>query len=452
MTAEPAITPHELELIEEALPTRRVNLGRKDWIVLIAMFGFVLLLNIVGWGTLMGIVAPQHLSVGNGAIFGIGLGLTAYTLGMRHAFDADHIAAIDNTTRKLISDGQKPVSVGFWFSLGHSSVVFGLCFLLSMGVKALAGQVEDNGSSLQQTLGLIGTSVSGTFLILIGLINLVVLAKIWRVFLGMREGNFDEVELDHHLSQRGFMNRLLGGVTKAVRKPRHMYPVGLLFGLGFDTATEVSLLVLAGGAAAFNLPWYAILCLPILFAAGMSLLDSIDGVFMVFAYGWAFSQPVRKIYYNIVITGLSVAVALVIGVIEIVSIFVEKLDIRSGPLAVIGTLDLNNVGFVIVGVFVVTWLVAVVVWYVGKVEDKWSKNLKPVRPSFGEEVAEAVELHERDIPAVDAVELAAMHMHDDGSLHADHVHVAEVHVHDDGSIHADGHRHEGDDDDQPVRT
>jgi len=224
-----------------------------------------------------------------------------------------------------------------------------------------------------------------------------------------------------------------------VNKPRHMYPVGLLFGLGFDTATEVSLLVLAGGAAAFNLPWYAILCLPILFAAGMSLLDSIDGVFMVFAYGWAFSQPVRKIYYNIVITGLSVAVALVIGVIEIVSIFVEKLHIDSGPLAAIGTLDLNNVGFVIVGVFVVTWLVAVVVWYVGKVEAKWSKNLKPVRPAFGDEAG-----------AGDRVpELADVHVHDDGSIHADHVHVDEVHVHDDGSIHADGHVHVDDDDDEP---
>jgi len=306
VTTPHVVTPAEQALIEEALPSRRISLGRREWIVMGSMFAFVLLLHIVGWGTLIGIVAPQGLSVGNGAVFGIGLGVTAYTLGMRHAFDADHIAAIDNTTRKLLTDGQKPVSVGFWFSLGHSSIVFGLCFLLSIGVKSLVGQVENGDSTLQNTLGLIGTSVSGTFLILIGLINLVVLVKIWQVFQGMKDGDFDEVELDHHLSKRGFMNRLLGGVTKAVRKPRHMYPVGLLFGLGFDTATEVSLLVLAGGAAAFSLPWYAILCLPILFAAGMSLLDSIDGVFMIFAYGWAFSQPVRKIYYNIVITGLSV--------------------------------------------------------------------------------------------------------------------------------------------------
>lgn len=412
MSAQPMLTPAEQALVDEALPSRRLDLSRKDWWVLGGMAAFVLFLNILGWGTLIGIVAPQNLAIGSSGIFGIGLGITAFTLGMRHAFDADHIAAIDNTTRKLITDGQKPVSVGFWFSLGHSSVVFGLCFLLSLGVKTLVGQVEDDGSRLQQTLGLIGTSVSGTFLILIGLINLIVLAKIWRVFQGMRNGDFDEVELEHHLSQRGFMNRILGGVTKAVRKPRHMYPVGLLFGLGFDTATEVSLLVLAGGAAALSLPWYAILCLPVLFAAGMSLLDSIDGVFMVYAYGWAFSQPVRKIYYNIIITGLSVAVALVIGVIEIVSIFVEKLDITSGPLYAIGSLDLNNVGFVIVGLFVLTWVVAVLVWYVGSIEEKWSQNLKPVRPAFGVDERAAAET----LPAT-------------------------AHVHADGSIHVDGHGH-----------
>jgi high-affinity nickel-transport protein len=420
MSSQPILTPHERAFVDEALPSRRIALGRREWIVLWSMAGFVLFLHVLGWGTLIGIVAPQNLSVGASGVFGIGLGVTAYTLGMRHAFDADHIAAIDNTTRKLLTDGQKPVSVGFWFSLGHSSVVFGLCFLLAMGVKSLVGQVENGDSALQNTLGLIGTSVSGTFLILIGLLNLVVLVKIWRVFQGMKQGDFDEVELDHHLSQRGFMNRILGGVTKAVRKPRHMYPVGLLFGLGFDTATEVSLLVLAGGAAAFSLPWYAILCLPVLFAAGMSLLDSIDGVFMIFAYGWAFSQPVRKIYYNIVITGLSVGVALVIGVIEIVSILTAKLDITDGPLAVVGSVDLNNVGFVIVGVFVLTWVVAVAVWHLGDVEEKWSQNLKPVRPAYGSEPTDDVVL------PVEFVELpAATHVHEDGRIHADgHGHAA----------------------------
>jgi high-affinity nickel-transport protein len=416
MSSPVAFGPSEQALVDDALPSRRVALGTREWAVLAAMAGFVLLLHVLGWGTLIAVVAPQGLSVGASGVFGVGLGVTAYTLGMRHAFDADHIAAIDNTTRKLLTDGRKPVSVGFWFSLGHSSVVFGLCFLLSLGVKSLVGQVENGDSALQNTLGLVGTSVSGTFLILIGVLNLVVLAKIWNVFQRMRRGDFDEVELDHHLAQRGFMNRILGGVTKAVRKPRHMYPVGLLFGLGFDTATEVSLLVLAGGAAAFSLPWYAILCLPVLFAAGMSLLDSIDGVLMLFAYGWAFSQPVRKIYYNIVITGLSVAVALVIGVIEIVSILTQKLAITEGPLAAIGGLDLNNVGFVIVGVFVLTWVIAVAVWYLGDVEEKWSQNLVPVRPAYGSE----------SLDGLDLIELPdATHVHADGSIHADgHDHAA----------------------------
>jgi high-affinity nickel-transport protein len=172
------------------------------------------------------------------------------------------------------------------------------------------------------------------------------------------------------------MNRILGGATKAVRKSWHMYPLGFLFGLGFDTASEVSLLVIAGGAAAFSLPWYAILTLPVLFAAGMSLLDSIDGCFMNFAYGWAFSKPVRKVYYNITITGLSVAVALIIGVIELVSILTEKLDITSGPLAWLGSLDLNFVGYVIVGLFVLTWAVALGVWKYGRIEEKWSEGMR----------------------------------------------------------------------------
>ncbi|NUR25021.1 MAG: HoxN/HupN/NixA family nickel/cobalt transporter [Catenulispora sp.] len=337
---------------------------------------FIAALHIVGWFTLVGIIAPEKYNVG-GQVFGIGLGVTAYTLGMRHAFDADHIAAIDNTTRKLMADGQRPLSVGFWFSLGHSSVVFGLCLLLSLGVRALAGQVSDDKSSLQQTTGLIGTAVSGVFLTLIAILNLVVLKQILRVFFRMKKGDFDEAELEEHLNKRGFMNRILGGMTKAVSKPWHMYPLGILFGLGFDTATEISLLVLAGGASAFQLPWYAILTLPILFAAGMSLLDTIDGSFMNFAYGWAFSKPVRKVYYNITITALSVAVALIIGGIELLSILADKIGIESGPLRAIADLDLNFVGYAIVGLFVVTWIIALAAWKFLRIEEKWSVNLKP---------------------------------------------------------------------------
>ena len=363
------------------VPATGGRLSRGEWTSIGGMTAFVALLHIVGWGVLVLIVAPHHYQVSKETAFGVGLGVTAYTLGMRHAFDADHIAAIDNTTRKLMSDGQRPVTVGFWFSLGHSSIVFGLCALLSIGVKTLAGQVENGSSDLQRTTGLIGTSVSGVFLLLIGLINLVVLRQILGVFGAMRRGVYDEDALEEHLNKRGFLNRILGRVTRTVTRSWQMYPVGLLFGLGFDTATEVSLLVLAGGVAAFNLPWYAILTLPILFVAGMSLLDSIDGCFMNFAYGWAFSNPVRKVYYNITITGLSVAVALIIGVIEIVSIFVDQLAITSGPLAWVGGLDLNSVGYVIVGLFVATWVIALAVWRVARIEDRWTAKLAtPAEP------------------------------------------------------------------------
>jgi len=353
----------------------RQTLSRREWASLTGMGLFVLLLHVVGWGVLAAIVAPQHLQVSSTQVFGVGLGLTAYTLGMRHAFDADHIAAIDNTTRKLMGEGKRPLSVGFWFSLGHSSIVFGLCILLAAGVRALAGQVESDSSSVHNVLGVVGTGVSGVFLYLIGIINLVILVGIVKVFRAMRHGEYDEQALEEQLNNRGFMNRILSGVTRTVTKPWQMYPVGLLFGLGFDTATEVSLLVLAGGAAAFALPWYAILTLPVLFAAGMSLLDSIDGCFMNFAYGWAFSKPVRKVYYNITITALSVAVALIIGTVELISILVERLQITSGPLATIGSLDLNLVGYAIVTMFVLTWVVALAVWRFANIEEKWTAGL-----------------------------------------------------------------------------
>ena len=357
-------------------PVGRVpRLTRGEWTSIGGMGGFVLLLHVLGWGTLALFVVPSQYRVGDGQVLGFGLGLVAYTLGMRHAFDADHIAAIDNTTRKLMSDGKRPVSVGFWFSLGHSSIVFGLCLLLALGVRALAGQVGDDSSTLQTVAGTIGTTVSGVFLLVIGLVNLVVLLGIVAVFRRMRSGAFDEAELEEQLSKRGVLNRILGRATRAVTRPGHMYPVGLLFGLGFDTATEVSLLVLAGGAAAFALPWYAVLVLPVLFAAGMSLLDSADGCFMNFAYGWAFSKPVRKVYYNITITGLSVVVALVIGLQEVVSLLVEKTGVTTGPLAWIGGLQLGDVGFVIVGLFVLTWVVALAVWKFARIEQRWTRHL-----------------------------------------------------------------------------
>ena len=337
---------------------------------------FILGLHVIGFGLLFGVVVPAHLSLGSSGAFGIGVGITAYTLGMRHAFDADHIGAIDNTTRKLMTEGQRPLSVGFFFSLGHSSIVFLLAAAFAIGVKGLSGAVEDDSSTLHQATGVVGPTVSGTFLVLIGIVNLVVLIGIIGVFRRMRQGDFDEAKLEEHLNNRGFMNRFLGRATRAVKEPWHMYPLGLLFGLGFDTATEIALLATAGTAAAGGLPLYAILCLPILFAAGMCLLDTIDGAFMNFAYGWAFSRPVRKVFYNITITALSVAVALIIGVVELMAVFADKLSLTGGVWDWVSNLDLNYVGYAIVGLFVVTWVVALAVWHFGNIEEKWTAKLR----------------------------------------------------------------------------
>ena len=191
----------------------------------------------------------------------------------------------------------------------------------------------------------------------------------------MRRGEFDERQLEEQLDRRGLMNRFLGRATRAIRRPWQMYPLGVLFGLGFDTATEIALLATAGAAAAGGLPLYAILCLPIIFAAGMTLLDTIDGAFMNFAYGWAFSKPVRKVFYNITITALSVAVALVIGVVELLAVLAEKLSLSGGMWDVVAAVDLNTVGYAIAALFVVTWAVALAVWRFGRIEERWSARL-----------------------------------------------------------------------------
>jgi nickel/cobalt transporter (NiCoT) family protein len=342
------------------------------------MAGFVLLLHVLGWGVLVFAVAPRDYHLGSTGVLGVGVGLTAYMLGVRHAFDADHIASIDNTTRKLVGEGRSSVSAGFWFSLGHSSVVLAASLLLVAGVRSVAGVVQDGDSQVAQTLGLIGTLVAGTFLLLIGLMNLGAAVGIAKVFRRMRTGEFDEAELERHLHSRGFLTRILGRVVRRVSKPWHLYPVGLLMGLGFDTATQVALLVLAAGSAAFVLPWYAILVLPVLFAAGMSLFDTADGVLMSKAYGWAFLKPIRKVFYNLAVTLLSVTVALVIGLLVLTGLIVERLGLDSGPLLWVASLDLGYVGFAIVGLFVLTWTVALAVWRYGRIEERWSTS--PVEP------------------------------------------------------------------------
>jgi high-affinity nickel-transport protein len=311
-------------------------------------------LHLVGVGMLLAIAGSAA-----GAIT-VGVGLTAYTLGLRHAFDADHIAAIDNTTRKLAAGGLRPLSVGFFFALGHSTVVLVLALLLAAGVRALGGAVQDEGSALEETTGLVGTLVSGSFLYAIGVLNLLLLVGVVRTLRRARRGELSEAELEAELVPRGPLQRIYGRLTRLVRKPWHMYPLGVLFGLGFDTATEIALLVLAAGASFSGLPFYAILCLPVLFAAGMALLDTIDGAFMGFAYDWALARPVRRLYYNLTVTGLSVTVALGIGTVQLLSVL-GLTDV-----------DLGSVGYVLAALFALTWAVAVAVWRLGRIEQRWA--------------------------------------------------------------------------------
>jgi len=345
-------------------------LSRREWAGAGGMAGVIVGLHVVGWLMLAAAVSG-HYRISQTEIFGFGTGALAYTLGMRHAFDADHIAAIDNTTRKLVGEGKRPLSVGFFFSLGHSSVVFILAVALNFGIRGLDDQVRNSSSQLQYTTNIIGTCVSGFFLFLIAAFNIVILAGIMKVFRQMRAGAYDDAQLEEQLNKRGLMNRFLGRLSRRVDASWKMYPIGFLFGLGFDTATEVALLVLAGTAVAGGLPFYAILSLPILFAAGMSLFDTADGCFMNFAYDWAFARPVRKVYYNLTITGLSVFVAVFIGAVEILGLLGQDGSLGGGFWSFLESFNINTAGFIIVGVFVVTWIIALSVWHFGKLEQKW---------------------------------------------------------------------------------
>ena len=361
----------------------RDRLTRDEWRRMAAMFGFIIFLHVSG-ALLMWKATTGNYELADGTLFGWGTAALAYTLGMRHAFDADHISAIDNTTRKLMSEGQRPLAVGFFFSLGHSSVVFALAMLLNFGIKALGSQLKDDNSTLHHYTGLIGTTVSGTFLMLIAILNLMILVSIVGVFIKMRQGAYDEAELEKHLDSRGLLMRFFGPIARRIDKSWKMYPLGILFGLGFDTATEIGLLVLAGSSVIAGLPWWAIISLPLFFAGGMSLLDTIDGSFMNFAYGWAFSKPVRKVYYNIIITGLSVAVALFVGGLELCQVFASQLNLSGGFWDYALAFNLNSAGYFIVGAFVVVWTIALLLWKYGKIEERWHNKAHAAQIARGE--------------------------------------------------------------------
>ena len=343
----------------------RTGFTRAEWIRLGGFSGAVLFLHLLGWGLFL------YYARTNPAL--AGLGTLAYTFGLRHAFDADHIAAIDNTTRKLLQDGKRPLGVGFFFSLGHSTVVF----TLATGLAVAATTVNSKIPGFQDYGGYIGASVSGTFLLIIGLLNLFVLLDVLGVYKRMKRGHYDEQKLEDALANQGLMSRFfLKRVGDRIDSSWKMYPLGILFGLGFDTASEIGLLAIAAGVATHHVPFLAVVSLPIIFAAAMSLMDTADGAFMSQAYGWAFSNPIRKVYYNITVTSLSVAVALLIGTIELTSVLAEKLSLSGQPWDFVSGLDLNLIGYAIVALFVLTWAVALAVWHLGDIERKWSAGLR----------------------------------------------------------------------------
>ncbi len=343
--------------------------NRRDFVEIGVLLGVIALMHVVGFAVLVFVIAPHHYRAGT-QIFGVGLGVTAYLFGLRHAFDADHIAAIDNTTRKLMADGRRPKAVGFWFAMGHSTLVLVMAVLIMLGAQAV-GALADDKSTTRHALGFAGTLASGLFLYLIAIMNVIAMIGIYRAFTKLRYGGYSDTEIEAALDDRGFFARLLRPVMNRITRPVQLYPVGALFGLGFDTATEVALLALAGTGAAAGLPWYAVLVVPLLFAAGMTLMDTLDGLLMTVAYDWAFMQPVRKIYYNLTVTGLSIAVAWAIGSIELVSILHDDLDWVDPVTSWISGIDLNNAGLAIVALFAVTWIGAIGYWKLGNVEARY---------------------------------------------------------------------------------
>ena len=333
----------------------------------------VAVLHVAGWGAMLLVIAPRYPVM-------LGLAGLAYTFGLRHAFDADHIAAIDNTTRKLMQEGKRPMGIGFFFSLGHSTVVFLIALALGLAIQWIVRGVTADGT-LRGVGQLLGTSVSGLFLVLIGVLNLLVLLDIIKLYAHMKRGHHDKASLEEHLRTGGLLVRLFGRLFRIIKSSWQMYPVGFLFGLGFDTASEVALLAISAGAVASHMPLLAVLSLPVIFAAGMTLMDTADGAFMSKAYAWAFANPIRKVFYNMTITGLSVFVALFVGVVELLQILVAKLGLSGFFWDEVGALDFSRMGFIIVATFVATWIVAAVMYRARRIEEKWAELMEHSLPA-----------------------------------------------------------------------
>lgn len=359
---------------------QHLRFERSELPALFGVLGVVAFLHIAGWGLFIHFNSdPQYQSLtdSKGVLVYAGAGALAYSFGLRHAFDADHIAAIDDTTRLMLAKGKKPLAVGLFFSLGHSTIVMALC----VGVAFAAKQATKFQKDFAETGGIIGASVSTLFLYLVGVLNLIILVGIIKVWRQAKSGKFSHEHLTQLLNERGLMKLIFrGAFKKGFDKSWQLYPVGVLFGLGFDTATEVALLALSATAAVGTvggtLPPLAIIALPLIFAAGMSLMDSLDGIFMTKAYAWAFTSPLRKIYYNLTTTGLSIFVAFVIGTIQLVGVLAEKTSIANyQPFTAIAEIDLNRVGYFIVASFVLAWLVSVLIWKFGRYEKRYSSGI-----------------------------------------------------------------------------
>jgi nickel/cobalt transporter (NiCoT) family protein len=346
----------ELESVQSKLGLSRVEKLR-----------ILLIYSALAVATLIGFTVS--IIVGQLSVLLAGLGILCYTFGLRHAVDADHIAAIDNTTRKLLQEGKRPLTVGLWFSLGHSTIVVGLIVSIVLATKTAIGQIP----ALQSNGAIIGTTVSGVFLFLIGLVNALIVIGIYRIFTTLKQGKLNESELENLLENRGFLNRYFKGLFRIVKKPWQIFPIGVLFGLGFDTASEVALIAISVGVGVSSrVPLWMILVLPFMFTCGMVLIDTTDGVTMRTAYGWAFLRPVRKIYYNLTVTIISVAVAFAIGGVELLQVVSDELKLNGPFWAYLGTLDFETLGFAIIGIFVVSWLASMAYWKIKRYDDLYT--------------------------------------------------------------------------------
>jgi high-affinity nickel-transport protein len=324
-----------------------------------SIYAFLIVINVFVW--IISLILFGH------SVFLLGLAITAYTFGLRHAVDADHISAIDNVTRKLMQENKRPVAVGFFFSLGHSTIVV----TLSLVIAAIADVVKDF-DNLKLIGGFIGTSVSAIFLYLIAILNILVLWEIFQAFQRVKRGEeYNEQTLEEFLNQRGLMARFFRPLLRITDRSWKMYPVGVLFGLGFDTATEVGLLSISAVLATKGLPLWTILLFPLLFTSGMCLIDTTDGILMLGAYGWAFVKPIRKLYYNLNITLVSVLIALVVGTVEVFGIIGSALNLNGGFWNFVGSLNDNFgvIGYYIIGIFIVSWAISTIVYKVKRYDD-----------------------------------------------------------------------------------